>query len=79
MHGPSVKEDLEKMLYKMVEQEDYINSFVQLQSLAGEQALDLELMFFLYLINSFLKLLNSLDAYFLIFPARSFFKHTTLL
>lgn len=35
VHGPSVREDLEKLLKKVVEQEDYVNCFVQLQSLAG--------------------------------------------
>jgi tubulin delta len=35
VHGPSVKEELEKVLRRVVEPEDYINSFVQLQSLAG--------------------------------------------
>ena len=34
-HGPKVKEDLETLLRKLVEPEDYINMFVQLQSLAG--------------------------------------------
>jgi tubulin delta len=34
-HGPSIKEDLETVLRKLVEPEDYINMFVQLQSMAG--------------------------------------------
>lgn len=35
MHGPNVRDDLEKVLKRLVEPEDYINTFVQLQSMAG--------------------------------------------
>ena len=35
VHGPKVKEDLETVIRRLVEPEDYINMFVQLQSMAG--------------------------------------------
>jgi tubulin delta len=34
-HGPNVKEDLENVIKRLVEPEDYISTFVQLQSMAG--------------------------------------------
>ena len=34
-HGPNIKDDLDKIVKRLVEPEDYINMFVQLQSMAG--------------------------------------------